>query len=118
MGFIFWLSHRSFLPKEPKPWYIELLESLRPIPPDKLVHFVLYAILARLGWIALGKRPVVLWVICFIYGALDEWHQSFVPLRHPDVWDVMADGLGAFCAIITMFWWELNMKKKGDLIGG
>jgi VanZ family protein len=36
------------------------------------------------------------------YAASDEYHQSFVPGRHPGLSDVLIDGLGAATALILM----------------
>lgn len=102
MGVIFWLSHRSFREDDPIPWIIQLLELLRPIPPDKVVHAVLYAILAFFGYFPLWNRPLLLGAICVFYGVTDEWHQSFVPTRNPDAWDVLADAVGALVMILFL----------------
>jgi VanZ family protein len=72
--------------------------------PDKLAHGLLYAGLGGLlvrgltgGW----TRPVTLRValaavaIATLYGVTDEIHQSFVPKRNVDVFDVVADFAGA-----------------------
>jgi VanZ family protein len=37
------------------------------------------------------------------YAGLDEWHQSFVPLREPSVRDVMIDGTGALLAQVLVW---------------
>ena len=42
---------------------------------------------AQTTWIA--------WALAVMYSATDEFHQSFVPGRHPAVTDVMIDAAGA-----------------------
>jgi VanZ family protein len=90
---IFALSHQSnplpFLPAE------ILLH-------DKLLHAAEYAVLGGLLALALrliGFRPtaalVAAVVLASLFGASDEFHQSFVPGRNADVADWMADTLGA-----------------------
>jgi len=37
-------------------------------------------------------------LIAVAYAGLDEWHQSFVPLREPRVRDVVIDSFGALLA--------------------
>jgi len=112
MGLIFFLSHQSFgPPSDPLPWYHELLKQLAPLPLDKVVHFILYAILALLGTWPLPHRPWLLFFICVGYGAFDEWHQSFVPTRHPDIWDLTADAVGSLSAILIMSW-SLRLKSQ------
>ena len=36
------------------------------------------------------------------YGLADEWHQSFVPTRMPDRWDVVADITGAMAGALIV----------------
>ncbi|MEP7066072.1 MAG: VanZ family protein [Gemmatimonadota bacterium] len=79
--------------------------SRLPIPPfrnfDKVVHLTIYGVL---GWLAAcawaeGSRlpaaaiAVIALISCF--GALDEWHQQFIPLRSTDLLDWAADTTGA-----------------------
>jgi VanZ family protein len=98
---IFVLSHQSRLPVALPP-----LAHL-----DKVAHAAGYAVLAGLvarGLLALGREGRrALWLaiaVCSLYGALDEWHQSFVPGRDPDPLDWAADtagaGLGAALVVV------------------
>jgi len=41
----------------------------------------------------------IAWVMAALYSATDEYHQSFVPGRHPAVTDVMIDAIGAALAL-------------------
>lgn len=63
---------------------------------DKLAHLAEYAVLAFLLARGFG-RPF--WWAAFltatIWGVIDEWHQSWVPLRDASAWDIVADALGA-----------------------
>ena len=66
---------------------------------DKVVHLGLFSVLGgALAWGAWksgrGVTPVLFLVLGFAYGALDEWHQSFVPGRDPSVGDFLADCAG------------------------
>jgi len=73
---------------------------------DKFVHLVEYLVLSFLlarafyyqHWKPLSiSRAVQLAVIgAVIYAATDEIHQYFVPGRFADIWDWVADGIGAF----------------------
>lgn len=67
---------------------------------DKLAHFVEYAVLGFLLGKGLG-RP--LWWAALLaavaWGGIDEWHQSWVPLRDSSALDVAADGLGALIGV-------------------
>ncbi|HXM98370.1 MAG TPA: VanZ family protein [Candidatus Dormibacteraeota bacterium] len=48
--------------------------------------------------------------VAVAYAALDEWHQSFVPLREARVRDVATDALGALLAQ-TLVWIYSGLKK-------
>ena len=73
---------------------------------DKLLHFIEYALFGFLMLRALfasykDKKSIIylrflaVFIVIF-YGATDEIHQYFVPLRHMDVFDLLTDSLGAF----------------------
>jgi VanZ family protein len=69
---------------------------------DKLLHTTEYAGLSLLVFRALdgegiGRWPAVLLTIAIVsgYGATDEWHQAYVPLRSSDIHDWLADSFGA-----------------------
>jgi VanZ family protein len=78
-----------------------------PLPggmSDKGGHLIGYVILSVFLLRALsgGRMAGVTWravllsiVATTLYGASDEFHQSFVPGRSPDVFDLMADAGGA-----------------------
>lgn len=75
---------------------------------DKPAHAATYGVLAvacliglagaRAGRVS-GRLALVAWVLATLYGVSDEWHQSFVPGRTPDVADVLADAVGAALAV-------------------
>jgi VanZ family protein len=46
-------------------------------------------------------------VIAVAYGASDEWHQSFVPMRHAELRDLVADAIGAFAATVVVGAWGI-----------
>ena len=84
--------------------------------PDWLQHGLAYA---GLGLVTLratasgrwrGVVPTALavaWVIATLYGGLDEWHQSFVPGRTPDIRDLAADSVGAALALGAAWAWSI-----------
>ena len=85
-----------------------------PAPPaagsDKLAHLAMYAVLGFLSLRAVaasGALPRILLLTLIsiaMFGAVDEWHQQFVPNRSADPADWVADvaggalGMGAFAA--------------------
>lgn len=90
------------------------LESVPPVPgrfADKIVHFVAYALLGacvlrgltdRVLANATGTRAFQAWGLSALYGASDEWHQSFVPGRTAAFDDWLADAAGAAAAVIVV----------------
>ena len=74
--------------------------SLFPAPWDKLAHFLYYGTMAALLSHGVGRRW--LWlplVLVPLVGALDEWHQLYVPARDASVFDWLADGAGTIVAV-------------------
>jgi len=76
---------------------------------DLIVHTIEYAIFAFLIHRALKayfsdctSRTRFLWafLLCFVYAASDEFHQSFVPGRNPSLYDLAYDSIGTLIASI------------------
>ena len=86
---------------------------------DKLYHFIEYAILGGLVAHAFVKaKPSVvpsqlIWVLAavlsILYGASDEWHQTFVPGRLATLADWVADVLGSIVGVLAVY---LYYKKR------
>ncbi len=80
---------------------------------DKLYHFIEYAILGiLLAWALVKARPSVvpsklIWLIAAVlsslYGASDEWHQTFVPGRLATLADWVADVLGSIAGVLAVY---------------
>lgn len=77
-----------------------------------LMHFPVFGLLAL--WIWLGTRDwfnnnitALVSVLAFILviGALDEWHQSFIPGRFATASDVLNDFIGAL-VVLSFFHWR------------
>lgn len=68
---------------------------------DKLGHFGMYAVfaglLARYGFGVAGRwmAPLLAIVVATAFGAVDEWHQQYIPGRSTEFADWQADSLGA-----------------------
>lgn len=86
---------------------------------DKVAHFVLYGIMGcALAW---GRRmaetPVRHWILLaagWSYGALDEWHQSFVPGRTPDPADFLVDVLGVAAGYVLLLFIARRFDSTPD----
>ncbi|TWT94235.1 VanZ family protein [Neorhodopirellula pilleata] len=71
---------------------------------DKLAHFSAFFGLAMLLCYCtnskkLARRFATIAIICVVYGAIDEWTQSFVRGRQTDLKDLFADTIGTVAAI-------------------
>ena len=104
---IFWLSSRSTLP------LVGLLPGM-----DKLAHMSVFGILGLTAYRSFSRvqswawlRTHAVWsafVFVALYGLLDEFHQSFVPGRSSDVFDLTADTAGAGMALLL---WRLIERR-------
>ena len=76
----------SGLPREYFTWF------------DKVVHFVMFAGLAFLGYWNVGSiTPVVLFAVALAGGT--ELLQGFLPYRSTEIWDFLAGAGGALAGI-------------------
>jgi len=86
---------------------------LPPYIPDKLLHFCYYGVMAFLLAHGVGRTwwGIALLLVPLI-GALDEWHQLYVPGRDSSVWDWVADVAGAAVALYVYV--RATRKKAGQ----
>ncbi|MBX3354622.1 MAG: VanZ family protein [Phycisphaeraceae bacterium] len=79
--------------------------------PDKIVHMVLYALLATGAWFSGWFRSLwMLWIAGVLWGALDEWTQGWAIIgRHRDWEDWVADLMGVSLAVA----WIVATKPLG-----
>ncbi len=89
-----------------------------PFPhADKVVHGVLYGVLgAGILWALKSstRRDLAVAVgLASLYGITDEFHQSFVPGRTPDLVDWVADSAGALLGALCLGWVKLPGSQKG-----
>lgn len=68
---------------------------------DKMVHSLMYAVFAWLSVRAMLRTGQPWWIALLVlvgvslFGAVDEWHQQFIPGRSMELLDWIADTLGA-----------------------
>jgi VanZ family protein len=93
---------------------------------DKIAHFAVFGALAtsiiRLrhfyesGW----RGALKVWILVAIYGALDEYRQSFTPGRSVEFDDWLADILGSAVAVTLYLAWpwyhSLLESKPKDVL--
>ncbi|EXX88109.1 hypothetical protein BG53_02115 [Paenibacillus darwinianus] len=106
MGVIFWFSSREG--DELNGWLPWFQQWFPGMSGFNWGHFVSYFILAAAFAYAFGgaslqwRTKTVIILLCLLYGISDEYHQSFVPGRSPDVQDLINDTLGAALAMLAL----------------
>jgi len=112
LAYEFYLSSQSVLPMP----HIQIPQL------DKVLHAGYYGLMggclvraARFGegW----SRRRTFWTVvlsALVYGILDEFHQSFVPMRDVEVGDVLADTFGGLMAALTAerLWVVLRFERR------
>jgi len=135
LGVIFAGSTDIFSAEQTSRYLVLFLRWLDPqisISTIAVIHFVLrklghlteYAVLAALLWRALrsgtnlrARMPPLfagVWVVCAIFAATDEFHQSFIASRSASLLDLMIDTSGAVVglAICVLFAAWANRKSE------
>lgn len=85
--------------------------GLVPPPWDKMVHAMVFAVLAAAIGYASGLRGRVMPVVAFCgamaVGAIDEWHQMYLPGRSAGWDDLAADAVGSALGTVL-----LHLRKR------
>jgi len=95
-------------------WWLSSQPSPRsPLDvPDYMAHAMEYGLLGTLAWASMAgsglprsprTRALMVIGICALFGASDEYHQSFVPGRDSSLGDLAADTVGASLAAAGMW---------------
>jgi VanZ family protein len=102
MGAITYWSGQANLPIN-QPEVVEVLQGSE----HGLAHLVAFSLLGLLAYWALEGVPraaLLAVALTCVFGATDEWHQSFTPGRSGEVQDVVLDTAAAAVAIVV---WRL-----------
>jgi hypothetical protein len=104
MGFIFYLSSRTG--DDMGGWLSQIQRLIPSMEGLDWGHFLAYFILSityvwafrsrKMSW----SYKIIAVLLCTLYGITDEYHQSFVPGRTPDVMDLRNDAIGASLAML------------------
>ena len=103
------------------------IQSSRPSPEripdvqffDKFLHVAAYCLLGVLFFRAYAtlafkhdKTRLILISIAsaIVYGISDEIHQYFVPFRHADILDVIANSIGSICGVWFFYFWKIRKR--------
>lgn len=112
MALVFALSHQS---RPPLP---TVLLSVS----DKLLHAAEYLplgfLLARVVGAGSPADALVAWGAAVLFGASDEFHQSFVPGRDASVWDLAADAVGAGLGVWACRVWAALRARRESVAAG
>ena len=87
-----------------------LFVTSHPIPQgwDKVVHFTVFSAITALLWRGTnGRAPIMVLVAVVLFGAFDEVHQIFLPLRSAEFLDFLTDAAAAIAVCSVLF-----MRKK------
>ena len=89
-------------------------------------HLVLFGVLGSLllaatwSWVrrpgSLLRLVILTITIGTLYGALDEYHQSFVPGRSATISDVLVDGIGATVGAISIGYVVVALTRRGQRV--
>ena len=93
--------------------------KVKSVPPlwHKVEHFLYYGAMTVLVAVAYGRRYVWLAPLTIsIVGALDEWHQYYIPNRNSSVYDWMVDTVGALLAIYVYV--KIMEKRRNAIAPG
>ncbi len=82
------------------------------------MHILLFSILAFLLFRAFYrdrefnplKSGLFAFILTSLYGALDEFHQYFTPLRNVDFFDWLGDTIGAAAVFIGALYFDAKRK--------
>ena len=84
----------------------------------KMSHAVGYGLLALSFYYAFHFSPKyrwAAWLLAILYSATDEFHQSFVPGRHPSLTDILVfDNIGALAALWVHSTFGRRNEKETD----
>jgi len=99
-----------------------------PVPLSRLEqilykggHVIGYALLAVCNWRAFEfhrNQRRIAWLLAVLYAITDEYHQSFVPGRHPSAFDVLVyDNLGACTSLwLAGIWLQQKLPDSESLV--
>jgi len=89
---------------------------------DKLAHMFVYFVFCWLAyraffyqdrWMLLKQWSLLSgFLLVVIYGYLDEIHQSFVPGRNYDVYDMLANAIGAGLFVLIIMYYGKKRRQK------
>jgi VanZ family protein len=83
-----------------------LFVTSHPVPTgwDKVAHFICFSVITALLWRGTaGRAPLAVLASVVAFGALDEVHQLFLPMRSAEFLDFVADAAAALAVCGVLF---------------
>ena len=78
---------------------------------DKVLHAGIFGVFGIFVFLATGRAWVAI-IIASLYGATDEWHQVYIDGRIADLWDWVADIIGAGIGVSLLSLSRNNLKGR------
>ena len=104
--------------KLPEEEQKEVIQRIDP-PVRKIAHFTEFGVLGGLFFLLFLTFPMPMWLSCLfstlsaaLFGALDEWHQTFVPGRSGQIRDTLIDASGALLVSSVLFLLAFLLKTN------
>ena len=100
---LLWAGVIVFATSVPAPFVPRRLAAI-----DKVIHFAMYAVFAALvtRYVLNGRQRLRLALLSIagvaVFGALDEWHQRFIPGRSTEFGDWVADSTGGVAGALVV----------------
>ena len=116
-GLIWWLSSQQSLLGAQRGRALVYWGNLAHATVFGLLALLLLPLVPRAGgWVLLGARELAaIFAATFLYGALDEWHQSRVPGRDASWLDLVTDAVGAACVLWVAAYLTREEASEGGL---
>lgn len=121
MAVIFYVSGRSSLPQAQGQWLDTVIKKIAHIAEFTLLFlFLVRAIKWTLEVVGMGPRRTMeraLWAALVgtaLYGVSDEVHQSFVPRRRANWYDVVIDVVVPLSLCLLWYGWRRFRRRDPD----
>lgn len=84
-----------------------------PEVSDILTHGAVYGLLGALLYFSFSRYPSVKAVLLSsLYGISDEFHQSFVPGRTPEIKDLIVDTAAALISVLVIRFFTQRIRER------
>ena len=93
---------------------------LMPSPWDQLAHVAIFAVLAFALGLLSDQRGGHMWLVAvagsLLIGALDEWHQTYLPGRNAGWNDLAMDAVGSLAGATVLVLVRRRFARPGEAL--